>query len=96
MRGHLAVDHANKQRFDLGLFDPKDAYAWPGRDDVGTDASAALSLRASRESLVLLRNDNSLLPLRKGTKVAVVGPHAQAQKVLLQPCECRQPASQPG
>lgn len=80
-----ALYNAFKQRFDLGLFDPKDAYAWPGRDDVGTDASAALSLLASRQSLVLLRNDKQLLPLKKGTKVAVVGPHALAQKVLVQP-----------
>jgi hypothetical protein len=80
-----ALYNSFKQRFDLGLFDPKEAYAWPGRDDVGTDASAALSLQASRQSLVLLRNDQQLLPLQKGTKVAVVGPHAMAQKVLVQP-----------
>ena len=73
-----------RRRFDLGLFDPKDAYAWPTADDVGTDASAAMSLTASQESIVLLRNDGQLLPLPKGKKIAVVGPHAGAKKVLVQ------------
>ena len=36
-----ALFNSLKQRFDLGLFDPKAAYDWPGRDDVGTDESAA-------------------------------------------------------
>ena len=61
------------------------AYEWPGRDDVGTDESAALSLTASRSSIVLLRNDKDLLPLPKGKRIAVIGPHADATKVMTQP-----------
>ena len=80
-----ALYNSFKQRFDLGLFDPKAAYAWPGRDDVGTDESAELSLNASRSSIVLLRNDLGLLPLPKHKRIAVIGPHATAQKVLVQP-----------
>ena len=80
-----ALFNSFKQRFDLGLFDPKAAYAWPTADNVGTDASAALSLQASQESIVLLRNDQNLLPLKKGKRIAVLGPHANAQKVLVQP-----------
>ena len=80
-----ALTNSLRQRFDLGLFDPPSAYAWPGVDDVGTDASLAMSLRASQEALVLLRNDGALLPLAPGGKVAVLGPHAAAQKVLMQP-----------
>lgn len=76
-----ALFNTFKQRFDLGLFDPVDSYAWPGADDVGTDASAVLSHTASQESLVLLRNDDTLLPLSPGQKIAVVGPHANATKV---------------
>ena len=79
-----AITNTMRQRFDLGLFDPPDAYDLPGADDVGTDASAALSLRASQEAIVLLRNDNALLPLTPGAQVAVLGPHAAAQKVLVQ------------
>eukprot|EP00041_Stephanoeca_diplocostata_P008138 m.117691 g.117691 ORF g.117691 m.117691 type:complete len:917 (+) comp17191_c0_seq1:436-3186(+) len=80
-----ALFNTFKQRFDLGLFDPIDSYSWPGADDVGTDASAALSHTASQEGLVLLRNDASLLPLTAGQRIAVVGPHANATKVLMQP-----------
>jgi beta-glucosidase-like glycosyl hydrolase len=47
-----ALFNSLKQRFDLGLFDPEDAYQWPDNDDVGSDASAALSLTASQESIV--------------------------------------------
>jgi beta-D-xylosidase 4 len=80
-----ALFNSLKQRFDLGLFDPEDSYSWPTNDDVGSDASAALSLKASQESIVILRNDDSLLPLPTGKRIAVIGPHANAQEVLVQP-----------
>ena len=80
-----ALFNAFKQRFDLGLMDPKASYAWPTAADVGSPQSAALSLRASQESIVLLRNDAGLLPVRPGRRIAVVGPHAFARKVLVQP-----------
>ena len=38
--------------------------------------------QAAEESLVLLRNDAQLLPLRKGSTIAVLGPDATAQKVM--------------
>ena len=38
-----------------------------------------------QESIVLLRNDQNLLPLPRGKRIAVLGPHANAQKVLVQP-----------
>lgn len=77
-----ALFNSLKQRFDLGLFDPKEAYDWPTRDSIGTDASLELTLRMAQESLVLLRNDAQLLPLRTGSKIAVLGPHADAKKVM--------------
>jgi len=85
-----ALFNSLKQRFDLGLFDPPAAYDWPGVDDVGNDAALNMSLLASQEALVLLRNDGTaagspLLPLPRGKRIAVVGPHANAQKVLVQP-----------
>jgi len=80
-----ALFNTFKQRFDLGLFDPEASYEWPTADDVGTSESWALTLRASQEGIVLLRNDAQVLPLRKGTTVAVVGPHAKAQEVMMQP-----------
>ena len=80
-----ALFNSLKQRFDLGLFDPKESYDWPTVDDIGSDANQALSLKASQEAIVLLRNDEHLLPLPAGKRVAVIGPHANAQEVLVQP-----------
>ena len=81
-----ALFNTFRQRFDLGLFDPPTAFDWPTTDAVGTDSSWNMSLRASLESLVLLRNDNGILPITAGANtIAVVGPHALAKKVLVQP-----------
>jgi len=80
-----ALFNSFKQRFDLGLFDPEASYEWPTADDIGTSESWALTLKASQEGIVLLRNDNQFLPLSKGTRVAVVGPHANAQEVMTMP-----------
>ncbi|MCZ3261156.1 hypothetical protein NYZ57_20640, partial [Acinetobacter baumannii] len=46
-----------------------------------TPANRALALEAARKSLVLLQN-NGVLPLRRGAKIAVVGPNADSLDVL--------------
>ena len=52
--------------------------AAPGKFD--TDAHHALARRVAAQSIVLLKNENSLLPLVKGEKVAVIGDFAQTPR----------------
>jgi beta-glucosidase len=72
--------------FRLGFFDPKDKVPFrniaPSEND--TPAHGALSLRAARESMVLLKNDG-LLPLdpKRLKRIAVIGPNATSVPVLL-------------
>ena len=42
-----------------------------------TDAHHKMAMKAAGESIVLLKNEGNILPLKKGTKVAVIGEFAQ-------------------
>lgn len=81
-----AVRNTLRVRFEMGLFDPVATQPLTrlGPTAVGTQEAAALNERATAESLVLLKNEDELLPLRPGQKIAVVGPHANASRFLLQ------------
>ena len=73
-------------RFRLGMFDPPEmvAYARIPFSENDSPAHRTLALRAARESIVLLKNENSALPLRKDVKtIAVIGPNADAPEVLV-------------
>jgi beta-glucosidase len=67
-------------RFKLGLFDPPEKMVWSKIpfSEVGSPEHAALALRTSRESMVLLKNSNNILPLSstKIKTIAVIGPNA--------------------
>ncbi|MGH7669295.1 MAG: glycoside hydrolase family 3 C-terminal domain-containing protein [Gemmatimonadaceae bacterium] len=81
-----SVDRLFLARFKLGMFDPPDSVPWSqlSLSDVDTPAHRALALQVARESMVLLKNNGHLLPLRKdlGT-IAVIGPNADQTAVLL-------------
>mmetsp|Transcript_18741 Transcript_18741/g.36126 ORF Transcript_18741/g.36126 Transcript_18741/m.36126 type:complete len:757 (+) Transcript_18741:2-2272(+) len=72
-----------KQRFELGLFDSVDKVEWTKipAEAIGAKEHQKLSYEAALQGLVLLKNDG-ILPLRKGIKIAVVGPHAQSRHEL--------------
>ncbi len=57
-----------------GVFDPEDPYADLDMADVGTDEAKRISLQMSRESNILLKNENGFLPLDKGDDIALIGP----------------------
>ena len=59
-------------KYRLGLFE--DPYRRMGREPVDREKYRELALEAARKSIVLLKNDDNVLPLEKGTKVALIGP----------------------
>jgi beta-glucosidase len=71
-------------KFLTGLFDrPYVADAKQARAVVNSAAHRTVALRAARESIVLLKNENKLLPLSKQIKsIAVIGPNADDQNLV--------------
>ncbi|HEV2765757.1 MAG TPA: glycoside hydrolase family 3 N-terminal domain-containing protein, partial [Pyrinomonadaceae bacterium] len=81
-----AVKRLFTARFRLGMFDPPELvkYARIPFEVNDSPAHRELARAAARESLVLLKNDNNTLPLRKDLKsIAVIGPNADSLEVLL-------------
>jgi beta-glucosidase len=81
-----AVKRLMLARFRLGMFDPPEAVSFariPIKEN-DSEAHRKLALQAARESIVLLKNENNTLPLRKDLKtLAVIGPNADSLNVLL-------------
>ena len=71
-------------KFWLGLFDEPYVKNTTLADKiVNSDKNREVSLRAARESIVLLKNENNTLPLSKNLKnIAVIGPQADEVKSL--------------
>ena len=79
-----AVRRILRIKFMLGLFE--NPYVDPDRAVliVHSEKNQELALRAAREDIVLLKNNNKLLPLRKDTRfIAVIGPNAANEVNLL-------------
>ncbi|MBD5185473.1 MAG: glycosyl hydrolase [Bacteroidales bacterium] len=73
-----AVRNVLRLKYRLGLFDN------PYVDEANANrfflpASLDAATRAVQECAILLKNDNNVLPLKKGVKVAVIGPMADAR-----------------
>jgi beta-glucosidase len=84
------IDRALKRlfeaRFRLGMFDPPELVPYAKIPFSVNDSAAhrQLALEGARESIVLLKNENNTLPLRKDLKsIAVIGPNADDVQVLL-------------
>ncbi|AGA78659.1 glycoside hydrolase family 3 N-terminal domain-containing protein [Echinicola vietnamensis] len=72
-----AVRRVLKVKFDMGLFE--NPYVDPSKAEslVRSAKHIALARKVARESVVLLKNENDLLPLRKKVNsIAVIGPNA--------------------
>jgi len=80
-----AVTRLLTARFRLGMFDPAGKVPWSTLGAAANDTGAhrQLALQTAKESLVLLKNENHLLPLKKTyPRIAVIGPDADSLDAL--------------
>jgi beta-glucosidase len=82
-----AVTRLVTARMKLGLFDSPEKVPFNtiGYEQVDSARHRELNLKASRKSIVLLKNENKLLPLdkKKLKTVGVIGPNANNRKALV-------------
>jgi len=81
----LACRRVLEAKYKLGLFD--DPYRYMDEKRSKTEVMTAENLKSAREiaehSVVLLKNDKQLLPLKKAGTIAVIGPLANSKSDML-------------
>ena len=81
----IACRRVLEAKYKLGLFD--DPYKYVKEERLNSDVLTPEHLKFARElgtrSMVLLKNSNQTLPLKKSGKIAVVGPLADSKSDLL-------------
>jgi beta-glucosidase len=77
---NTALTRLLRTRFKLGMFDPPGSgkYGKLGRKVINCEKHKQLALKAAERSIVLLKNDNNLLPLDSSPKVITVACPAAA------------------
>lgn len=76
-----AIARVLRLKYRLGLFD--NPY-WDIKkyNKFGSEEFTRVALQAAEESEVLLKNENNILPLAKGTKILLAGPNANSMRCL--------------
>ncbi|HEY9195814.1 MAG TPA: glycoside hydrolase family 3 N-terminal domain-containing protein, partial [Mucilaginibacter sp.] len=78
----VALGHLLKTEFKLGFFDEGGLPAFKsyGADSIHNAAHIALARKVAQQSMVLLKNDNNILPFKPGqySSFMVLGPNAAA------------------
>lgn len=79
------IDDAVKRiivfKLKLGLFDNPNTYA-KDYPEFNSDNFKKASYDAAAEAITLLKNENNILPLKKGAKLLVAGPNAVSRRAL--------------
>ena len=82
-----SVKRLMKTRFKLGMFDPEEEVPFNEIPFEANDSkeNRELARETARQSIVMLKNQNDILPLNKEEldSVAVIGPNADSQPVLI-------------
>jgi beta-glucosidase len=76
-----AVSRILALKMQVGIFDNP----YPNKEllkDFASDEFTAINLNAARESIILTKNEENILPLSKNTKVLVTGPSANLLSAL--------------
>lgn len=76
-----AVRRILRLKLRLGLMN-KNMYQATDYQLFGSEQFDSVALSAARESMVLLKNTNNILPLRPGLKILVSGPNANSMRCL--------------
>ena len=73
-----AAARGMRQLFLAGRFDPPSAVGWSslGAESINSTLAQQTSREAGLQGMVLLKNSDNMLPLKKGINIAVVGPMA--------------------
>ncbi|MDD5410059.1 MAG: glycoside hydrolase family 3 N-terminal domain-containing protein [Methylobacter sp.] len=75
-----AVSRILTVKYQAGLFDPKPLL--PIEGNFATAEAIETNRQAARESIVLAKNDNNILPLKKDANILVAGPTANLLSVM--------------
>lgn len=75
-----AVSNVLTLKYKLGLFENPYINEEEAAKVSSTEESIALAREAAQKSIVLLKNNNHILPLRKDTKIALIGSLATNEK----------------
>ena len=76
-----AVRRILRVKYRLGLFDTPNT-GGKGYEKFGCDEFAKKALAAAEETEVLLKNEDGILPLKKGAKILLAGPNANQMRCL--------------
>lgn len=76
-----AVRRVLRLKVRLGLFE-NPTWSVDGYDKFACDEFRQMAYNSTVESMVLLKNEKNLLPLKKGTKILVTGPNANSMRTL--------------
>lgn len=76
-----AVRRVLRLKFRLGLFD-RPSWSRSEYPDFGSPQHEAIAKAAADESITLLKNEDNILPLKKGARLLVTGPNANSMRTL--------------
>ncbi|MDP4207374.1 MAG: beta-glucosidase BglX [Bacteroidota bacterium] len=80
-----AVKRILQKKFELGLFEDPYKFSNPDREKqaLNNPEHRAIERDMARKSIVLLKNENNILPLSSGKKIALIGPLAKSKDDML-------------